>query len=491
MKINIRPKFHNRFDIVVTNAETGEVELTGKAENIVLDRMYTRLVAFASYFDQIVFGIGTGTMDPTRTTLFNRVGNKGCSTVELIQAFPTSKLTKSIRLEAIEYNGNILTEVGISETTTNINTHAMITDAEGNSLTIEKTDVRIIDIYATVFVEFEDFTNGGEWLTTLRDYLAGAGSVPPNTLAITTSQYLSKPYVSMTSTLTTDATAKTRELNCQFDNYAVLGIGTTDNLYFGKTFKDRKLDIPVDRIMWTGVGILPVTYNDYMYYEYVVSEEEAAANALFLNFKSTADIDEVKLNGNVITDQSYTEFGDFNYDSADFSFLDVLVVPTSYAKWTEVIDNHYFATGTINNTRQCGMVELYSTEGFNFVISFKTTQGYAQSFYDFATKEFVGDEWVNYSTGLGRAYPNGTTYRYIHINTTQKYLRINCYITEGYGSMTFIDWQSYILPIMKFNTTVLQEGDIVLIKRHHIDEIPKGTNYLLNAEAVITFGEGI
>jgi hypothetical protein len=45
--------------------------------------------------------------------------------------------------------------------------------------------------------------------------------------------------------------------------------------------------------------------------------------------------------------------------------------------------------------------------------------------------------------------------------------------------------------MMKFNTTVLQEGDIVLIKRNHINEIPKGTNYLLNAEAVLLLGEGI
>ena len=72
-----------------------------------------------------MFGTGSGTMDPTRTTLLTE-GNKPCSTVELIREFPVSKWTKSIRLEATEFNGNILTEVGISETTTNINTHAMI-----------------------------------------------------------------------------------------------------------------------------------------------------------------------------------------------------------------------------------------------------------------------------------------------------------------------------------------------------------------------------
>lgn len=488
MKAEIKPKFHNRFDIVVTNILTGEVEIRGQAENMVLDRIYTRLVTLSSYFDQIVFGIGSGTMDPTRTTLFNRVGNKACTTVELIRAFPVSKWTKSIRLEATEYNGNILTEVGISETTTNINTHAMITDAEGNQLTIEKTPVRIIDIYATVFVEFDDFTDGGSWETTLRDYLAGAGSVPPNTLAISTSKYRCQPNVGMSATVTTDAVARTRKLNCQFSNYAVLGIEATGSRYFGKTFKDRKLDIPVDRLIWSGVASLPVTYDGEMYYEYVVSPEEAAANKLFLNMKTT-DIEEVKLNGNVITDHYFTEFGTFNYSSADFSFLNVLSI-SSQKKWQDVINNNYYNTGTIGSTVQCGVVELYSEEGFNFVISFKTRQGYARSYYDFATKDNVGDAWVNYITGLGNS-TNETTFRYIHINTTQKFLRINCYITEGYGSMELFDWQSYLLPIMKFNTSVLQEGDIVLIKRHHINEIPKGTNYLLNAEAVLVLGEGI
>lgn len=287
---------------------------------------------------------------------------------------------------------------------------------------------------------------------------------------------------------TGNAVERTRKLNCQFSNYAVLGMDASGSRYFGKTFKDRKLDIPVDRLIWSGVGSLPVSFDCEMYYEYVVSEEEAAANALFLNFKTT-DIEEVKVNGNVINDHYFTEYGDFNYSSEDFSFLDVLSV-SNHRKWQDVISNHYYSTGTISNTVQCGIVELFSEEGFNFVISFKTRQGYARSFYDFATKDNIGDPWLNYITGLGNS-TNETTFRYIHINTTQKYLRINCYITEGYGSMEFFDWQSYILPIMKFNTTVLQEGDIVLIKRHHVNEIPKGTNYLLNAEAVLVFGEGI
>lgn len=52
--------------------------------------------------------------------------------------------------------GATITEVGISDTTNAINTHALITDAEGNPLSITKTDIDVVVIYATVFIEFKN-----------------------------------------------------------------------------------------------------------------------------------------------------------------------------------------------------------------------------------------------------------------------------------------------------------------------------------------------
>ena len=157
-KANLGIRFHNRFDFVITDVESGEISrafaaLKPQAENIVLDRIYTRLLNFQSYFDQIVFGSGTGTLAASRTTLFNRIGNKAAVMESLVRSYPNSSWTQKIRLETGEHNGTTLREVGISETTTNINTHALITDSEGNPLEIEKTSSRIIDIYATVFFE--------------------------------------------------------------------------------------------------------------------------------------------------------------------------------------------------------------------------------------------------------------------------------------------------------------------------------------------------
>ena len=68
MEFKTNVSIHNRFDIVVRNAETMEIEQIGHAENIVLDRIYTRLCVFNTYFVNIVFGGGTGVPTVDRTT---------------------------------------------------------------------------------------------------------------------------------------------------------------------------------------------------------------------------------------------------------------------------------------------------------------------------------------------------------------------------------------------------------------------------------------
>ncbi len=165
---------HNRFDIVVRNAETGEVEQRAQAENIILDRMYTRLCAFQPYFVNIVYGSGTGAPTADRTTLFNRIGSMAASTEERVRSSPMSTWTRKIRLGTGDANGKTLTEVGISDTTTSINTHALITDAEGHPLALEKTELRIIDIYSTVYITLYDVDRGLYFDGTgLRNYLTG------------------------------------------------------------------------------------------------------------------------------------------------------------------------------------------------------------------------------------------------------------------------------------------------------------------------------
>lgn len=187
MKLEIGSKIHNRFDIEVRDFKTGELKKKGQAENIILDRIYTRLCNFSSYFSYIHFGQGTGVLDPSRTILFDELGYKSAVTEEILKDFPISKWTRKIVLNPEEYVGESIKEVGISDDYSStksksyINTHALIKDAEGNQLSIEKTDTDVVVIYATVFIELQNKSNNIRFTDLLEDnkllnYLLGSSA---------------------------------------------------------------------------------------------------------------------------------------------------------------------------------------------------------------------------------------------------------------------------------------------------------------------------
>lgn len=155
MKIKTGVNFHNRFDIVKNG------EWVGYAENIILNQMYNRICNFSTYFANIHFGTGSGTPTPDRTRLFNHLGTKTAEVEEKIKAYPTSRVVKKITLMPEEYVGQTITEVGVAygSTASYLVTHAMIKDSEGNPLSITKTELDVITIYATVFVELQDTNN--------------------------------------------------------------------------------------------------------------------------------------------------------------------------------------------------------------------------------------------------------------------------------------------------------------------------------------------
>lgn len=178
MKIKAGVNFHNRFDIVKNG------EWVGYAENIILDQMYTRLTSTNTFFVNIHFGTGTGTPSPERTTLFSHLGTKEAVDEERIQAFPTSKWVRKIVLNPEEFVGQTITEVGIAfgGTASNLVTHAMIKDAEGQPLSITKSALDVIEIYATLYIILEDsdtavFQKRADWNTLVR-YLTGISTFP-------------------------------------------------------------------------------------------------------------------------------------------------------------------------------------------------------------------------------------------------------------------------------------------------------------------------
>lgn len=156
--VKVEPKIHNRFDIWKRNVETGVEEQVAYAENIVLDQMFTRLCSFLTYFNNIHYGTGSGTLASTRTSLFTFLGYKGVTNVEKIYGIPTSSWRQSCELGLTDNNGAVLTEVGIAygSTSTNLVTHAMLRDMNGNPVSITKTAVDILTIYATIYFTLDD-----------------------------------------------------------------------------------------------------------------------------------------------------------------------------------------------------------------------------------------------------------------------------------------------------------------------------------------------
>lgn len=179
-KINI----HNRFDIHVDNIETGEhKEFT--SYNIVLNSMYGRICNLIEYFKAIAFGSGTGTLDPSRTTLFSYLGIRIATNVELIKAAPVSSWKRKIVLNPEEFVGSVITEVGIASTESSnaLVTHSLLKDSEGNPISITKTATDVVTIYATVFVTLSESDPTLKWIelpnnNALINFLIGNTAIP-------------------------------------------------------------------------------------------------------------------------------------------------------------------------------------------------------------------------------------------------------------------------------------------------------------------------
>ena len=154
MQVKQGVNIHNRFDIEVRDVSTGKLKQKVSAYNIILNQMYNRLCGGSSYFNYIHFGTGTGVVSPTRTSLFTHLGTKSAVTDETIKAMPVSKWKCRIVLNPEEYVDKIITEVGIAfgDSSSNLVTHALLSDAEGNPISINKTSTDVVIIYATVFI---------------------------------------------------------------------------------------------------------------------------------------------------------------------------------------------------------------------------------------------------------------------------------------------------------------------------------------------------
>lgn len=156
---NIEVGLHNKFEIVVTDAKTGKVKRTAKAENIILNKLWNSYFMDYRKFNYIHFGSGSTTPVATDTSLTTLIAGRACTTDSIdTSTFFTDGIIKrkrSIRIEDTEYVGSIISEVGFAQSTSSSDlcTKALVKDANGNTLSIEKHSGEIIDIYGTIYAK--------------------------------------------------------------------------------------------------------------------------------------------------------------------------------------------------------------------------------------------------------------------------------------------------------------------------------------------------
>ena len=160
MDIHGQVEFHNKFDIVLKSAETGEVKQTATAYNVVLNNYYNRIKSADRWTDVISICVGTGTGTPavTDTDLFTflalgQASRGNIKTVQNHKKYSTTITTTFTETQAI----GLITEVGISQGSYYYNryvcTHAMLQDEHGQPLAINKTNTDVLIITATMYAE--------------------------------------------------------------------------------------------------------------------------------------------------------------------------------------------------------------------------------------------------------------------------------------------------------------------------------------------------
>lgn len=158
--ISFGASIHNRFDVEVVDPATGKVKQKAQAENVICAAYWSYIVSAATALSYIHYGSGSGTPSANDTALFSFIAAVApSSSDDLLKDDRTNfvySIRKKITLSETTAVGKTLTEIGFgySNTSGTLTTHAMLKDMNGNTISIVKTNTDVINIYATIFLDY-------------------------------------------------------------------------------------------------------------------------------------------------------------------------------------------------------------------------------------------------------------------------------------------------------------------------------------------------
>lgn len=474
MKIKAGVNFHNRFDIVKNG------EWVGYAENIILNQMYNRICNFNSYFVNIHFGTGSGTLTPDRTSLFNHLGTKTAVVEETIKALPTSKVTKKIVLMPEEYVGQTITEVGVAygSSASNLVTHAMIKDAEGNPLSIEKTGIDVIEIYATIFVTLIDsngvtFFNESIFSTkresnVLFEYLISERtSLSPTIMLESHNREDRMPYISTiakkTPSVSVNTANRTRTYSVRFG---------VDEANYGASIYSVSLE-----------GICRKVLNiAHTLSGHIIGVGDGVQDTFEIPHSITNPV--IKVNGSINTDNIVTVFDEPNHRISPMLFAEELF-PEDYQLnvWAEPYADY---SVTFEASRYLvSWKNKVSLRGKTLTMQMRGRSSDLTSHLELETSE-DGSNWTTRLT-LSGTYTAGLRERQILVDWDDLYYRLRAVNGFREGNLWIEPDESKISKVV-FNTPPAID-DVITIDGT-LPYYPKDENYVVDVTFELQFGEG-
>lgn len=186
MHINQEIKLHNKFEFTVVDAITGKEKQKAYAYNVITDNYFkckllsTPISSTSNLLSYIAIGTGTGTPSIADSKLFTHLTRKEASVIKTVYDYPTSYISKRIKIEATECNDSTITEVGFEGSYRGslsikyyLMTHAMLQASEGNQIAINKTDTDVVYVKAIFYVTYtaSGFGDNGIYPEASKNYL--------------------------------------------------------------------------------------------------------------------------------------------------------------------------------------------------------------------------------------------------------------------------------------------------------------------------------
>lgn len=490
--IDVKMGIHNKFEIEVIDAVTGTLKQKALAFNVICNTWWTRFFSETRNNEygasEIAYGSGVGTPSVSDETLFHYEGLANSEAVNgASETYNASRITEGVVsrilkrvIRAGDAVGIDITEVGITDNSNRILTHAMLQDMNGNPISIHKTNTDVINIYGTVYIHFSNTYD----ISVLcpNEITSSSSCLLACALKASTWGYIQGTWGSDWSSLTTRAGKANLEISPDDTDNCEVG----DNRQATRSLANKTYVIPALRYdtnyaNMNGVGTIGIGYSSKDIEirtgrttypsSRVTSESIGTGDGTTTKFKTKTDnpynatvyVNGVAVNGVTIVKKPSVRLVTDNYYKAGLrayfaQVYDGTEIPCRY----ETEYNYGLKAGTY----------------INYASEVQISQVEINSDQDFLKVECSNDgtNWTPILQGIGQTVynvPSSSKYRFIRFNRDIYKFTLDNNENDGYNVV--------------FNTAP-SAGDVITID-YTTDYIPKDSDHVLDVSVTLQFGD--